>query len=123
MDPKTLEQIKQNLETEKARLEKELSGFAKKDQAIQGNYLSTFPEFGSDEEENAAEVADFSDRLSIEHALEIALRDVTKALANIAKGTYGTCKHCGNPIEEQRLLIRPTSSSCVSCKKRLKGEA
>ena len=55
-------------------------------------------------------------------ALEKELRDVNKSLDRITKDKYGICNHCGNPIEEERLKIRPTSSSCVSCKKKLKGE-
>ena len=122
MDKKTLATIKQKLEEEKQRLEKELADFTHKDSQINDNYRSEFPEFGSKEDENAAEVATYSDRLSLEHTLEKELRDVNQALENIAKGTYGICKHCGQPIEEERLKIRPTSSSCVSCKKKLKGE-
>lgn len=123
MDKNTLETIKKNLEEEKKRLETDLGGFTKKDAAIKGNYQSEFPAFGDDEDENAAEVAEYGDRLSLEHAMEIQLRDVNKALENMASGKYGVCKHCGQPIEEQRLLVRPTSGSCVECKKKLKGEA
>lgn len=123
MDKQTLETIKEKLEKEKEKLEKELGSFAEKDTIIKDNYRSKFPEFGDKEDDNAAEVATYSDRLSLEYTLEKQLRDVNKALVNITKGGYGVCKHCGHPIEEERLKIRPTSSSCVSCKKRLKGEA
>lgn len=123
MDKAILEEIKKSLLEEKTKLESELSGIASKDDSIEDNYKSTFPEFGNDEDENANEVAEYSDRLSIEHTLEKQLRDVKKALASIEDGSYGTCKHCGNPIEPERLKIRPTSSSCVSCKKKLQGEA
>lgn len=123
MDKNTLEKIEQSLREEEGRLVSELSRFAHQDSNITGNFRSEYPDFGDDEDENAAEVAEYSDRLSIEHTLEKQLADVRKALASIEKGTYGVCKHCGNPIEEARLLIRPTSTSCVSCKKRLKGEA
>ena len=122
MDKKTLATIKQSLQDEKARLEKGLANFAKKDSKIKDNYESEFPQFGDKEEENAAEVAVYSDRLSLEHALENQLRDVNKALDSMAKGTYGCCKYCGKPIEEKRLVVRPTSTSCVVCKKKLKGE-
>jgi len=123
MDEKILDAIKKNLAEEKARLEKELGGFSEKDAGISDNYKSEFPSFGESDEENAAEVAEYSDRLSIEHALENQLRDVNKALASIAAGKYGLCKYCGQPIEEKRLLARPTSGSCVACKKKLTGEA
>jgi DnaK suppressor protein len=123
MTKETIEQIKKNLIEEEKQLVQDLSGFARRDSNIAGNYDSEFPDFGTDEGENAAEVAEYSDRLSLEHQLEKQLADVRKALAGIEAGTYGTCQYCGNPIEEARLLIRPTSTSCVSCKKKLKGEA
>jgi len=122
MDKQTLNKIKEKLETEKKRLEQGLADFAKKDTSIEDNYRSEFPEFGNKDDENAAEVATYSDRLSLEHALEKQLRDVNKALDRVAKGKYGSCNHCGKPIEEERLMVRPTSSSCVTCKKKLKGE-
>ena len=123
MDQAFLEEMKASLLKEQEKLESELSGIARKDDSITDNYKSTFPEFGNDEDENANEVAEYSDRLSIEHTLEKQLRDVKQALENITSGIYGVCKHCGNEIEPGRLKIRPTSSSCVACKKRLQGEA
>ena len=123
MDKEILKQIKTKLLAERDRLGQELAGFAKRDNKVKDNYQSNFPKFGDSEEENAAEVAAYSDQLSIEHTLEEQLRDVSKALQSIEKGNYGICKYCGKPIEEKRLLIRPVSSSCVECKKKLKGEA
>ena len=122
MDKETLAIIKKNLEEEKAQLEKDLAGFTKQDSRISDDYISKFPNFGNDDDENANEVAEYGNRLSLENALEKQLKDVNKALASLGTGKYGVCKHCGNPIEEGRLKIRPTSSSCVSCKKKLKGE-
>jgi len=122
MDKQTLNKIKEKLETEKKRLEQGLAGFTKKDTNIEDNYRSKFPEFGNKDDENAAEVATYGDRLSLEHTLEKQLRDVNKALGSIAEDKYGVCNYCGQPIEEQRLMVRPTSGSCVACKKKLKGE-
>jgi len=123
MEPNTLNQIKEKLLEDKVRLEKELKEFSRPDDSDKDNFEAKFPSYGDDEESNAAEVADYGDRLSLEHALEIELRDVNKAIASLDAGKYGTCKYCGKPIDENRLLARPTSSSCVECKKKLKGEA
>jgi len=122
MDKAILEKIKSDLLAEKKKLEAELSEFAQKDVKLTDNYRSEFPQFGDKEDENAAEVAEYSDRLSLEHVLEKQLRDVNQALVSMEKGKYGICRYCHNPIEEKRLLIRPTSNSCVACKKKLKGE-
>lgn len=122
MEKALLDELKNQLLEEKERLEKSLHGVATEDDTIPDNFKSKFPDYGDDEDENAGEVAEYSDRLSIEHALEKELRDVNKALAAIEEGKYGVCKHCGKEIEAGRLRIRPTSGSCVECKKQLKGE-
>lgn len=122
MNPHILKEIKQKLLEQKQELEARLSWFTEKDTIKTHNYRTLFPDYGTKDDENAAEVATFSDRLSMEHTLELDLKDVTKALERIEKGTYGICQYCQKPIEEKRLLVRPTSSSCVSCKKKLKGE-
>lgn len=116
-------QIKTQLEEEKARLESELSRFAHRNtKAAEADFEAEFPNMGDKEDENASEVAQFSDNLSLEDELEKALRDVESALSLIAQGKYGTCKYCGQMIDERRLTARPTSSSCIQCKKTLTQE-
>ena len=83
---------------------------------------SAFPDYGDKDDENAAEVADYAANLSIEQDLGNLLRDVKTALQRIEEGTYGICKYCKKPIEEKRLLARPTSSACVECKKTIMQE-
>ena len=122
MRKKFIEEIKKKLGAEKERLEKELTSFSKKDQHSKDNYKSDYPAFGTKSDENAAEVATFSDRLSLEDVLEKSLRDVNGALDRIEKNTYGVCKYCKQEIEEKRLLVRPVSSACISCKKQLTRE-
>ena len=117
LTPETIEAIKSKLLEEKERLEHDLGGFTSKDVVVADNYKSKFPDFGDDEDENALEVADYSDRLSMEHVLEKQLRDVNIALERIADGTYGIDKYTGEPIDEKRLLARPTSSTNVELKR------
>lgn len=112
-----LEELKSKLLEEKNKLSDEvklLDG---------GNSEVAHPEYGSDEEENAAEVAEYETNLSIEQGLKKSLRDVQGALKRIEEGTYGLCKYCGKAIPEERLKARPTSSSCVTCKKVITQEA
>ena len=122
MEKEILEKIKKDLLAKKAELEKELAHFAKKDEHVKDNFRSEFPEYGDKEDENAKEIAEYSDNLSIEYSLEKSLRDINKALERIEKGTYGTCTYCGKEIAEERLMARPTSSACVECKEKLTGE-
>ncbi len=59
---------------------------------------------------------------SVQATLEKELRDIHKALERIQQSMYGICKYCDSAIEEDRLRARPTSSSCISCKKTLTEE-
>ena len=123
MNTELVAKAKQLLDEEKARLETELSKFAHRNpKTVEEDFDTNFPNMGDKEDENASEVAQFSDNLSLEDELEKALRDVESALKQIGKGEYGTCKYCHQPIDERRLLARPTSSSCIQCKKTLTQE-
>ena len=116
MDKATIEKMKLFLEDQKIKLEEELKTFAASNPKASGDFNSTFPQYGDKEDENAAEVATFTDNLSVEKTLEGNLRDVKRALERIAKGTYGVCKYCGKEISEKRLMARPESGSCMDCK-------
>lgn len=118
-----LKEIKEVLLAEKKKLEAELSKFTKKNPNAEGDFDATFPEYGDEADDNAREVADYTTNKSLEITLEKTLRDVNKSLARLDEGTYGVCKYCDNPISEKRLLARPTSGSCVDCKKTLTDEA
>ncbi len=117
MDAKTLKTFEEKLLEEKKKLEEELSLFAKRNPHNPTDFNADFPQLGDKEDENAAEVAEFSKDLTLERTLESSLRDVNKALQRIADGTYGTCKYCNKIIDEKRLMARPTSTSCIDCKK------
>jgi len=120
IDKAFIEEMRQALLAEQKRLQEELSRFShrnpKSDQEVD------FPVLGDKEDENAAEVAQFSDNLSLEDELEHALRDVESAFKVIEGGKYGLCKYCNQLIDERRLRARPTSSSCINCKKTLTQE-
>lgn len=117
-----LDKISRALLNGKKHLEEELGKFTKKNPHVSGDYDATFPEYGDKEDENALEVAQYTNSKPLEMTLEKELRDVNKALDRIKKDDYGICKYCKKTIDEKRLLARPTSSACVSCKKTLTNE-
>jgi DnaK suppressor protein len=43
------------------------------------------------------------------------LRDVDAALARLEAGLYGICEQCGRPIPDERLEVRPTTRTHVTC--------
>ena len=117
IDQTLLARAQQQLLEEKTRLEGELEEFAR---AHRGEgYQTDFPQLGNKEDENAAEVALFSDNLSLEQTLEAALRDVKRALKRIDENAYGVCIYCNQPIDPRRLLARPTSRTCINCKEKI----
>lgn len=115
-----VEEMKQTLLAHKTKIEGELSKFAVK--KGDNEFESKFPDYGSKEDENAEEVATYETNLQLEATLEKELRDITNALKKIEAGTYGVCKYCEKDIPEARLKARPTSGSCVACKKTLTQE-
>lgn len=111
------------LTAEKDKLENELSRFAHRNtKAVTTDFDTDYPDFGEGEDENASEIATYSNNLSLESELEKSLRDVNSALKLVENGTYGKCKYCKADISEARLKARPTASSCIACKKTLTQE-
>jgi RNA polymerase-binding protein DksA len=122
MNKNTIKEIEGNLRKEKLKIEKELKKFTIEDKHVKDGYRTWFPDYGDKDDENTAEVATFSNNLSLKKNLEKSLRDIDNTLERIKKGTYGTCKYCGKEIQEKRLMIRPVSSACIECKKKLTKE-
>lgn len=121
LDKAILDQIKKKLEEEKKRLEGELAQFTKRNPLDPSDYDAKFPDMGNKDDENAMEVAAYSDQLSLEHALEDNLKDVNSALKRLKEGTYGICRYCKREIDTKRLSARPESSSCIECKTKLQS--
>lgn len=121
-DKDFLNKITELLIEEKKTIEAELEKFAKKNKNADGNYESNYPEYGDKEDENAAEIADYAAEVPLEESFEKTLRDINQSLKRLDEGSYGICKYCKKPIEAKRLLARPTSNACVSCKKAITQE-
>lgn len=122
MDQATLDKIKEKLLDDKKKLEADLKQFTTKNKHNPDDYDANFPNLGDKEDENANEVAQYSDNLTLERTLEKQLRDVNNALQRVDDGKYGVCKYCNKEISAERLEARPTSSACVECKKVLTQE-
>ena len=119
LDKKFLKKMEEKLAKEKERIEDDLANFTVK----QGKVSKTiFPEYGDHVGENAAEVMSYDSDTSVKNTLEKTLRDIKSSLKRIKDGQYGICKYCSQQINQKRLEIRPTSSACIDCKKKLSGE-
>jgi len=117
MNKKLLEELKAKLEQQKESLEKELKGFAKEDVRPKGDWDTRYPEFnGTGLEEEADEFQEYEKLLSVEHSLELRLRNVNSALEKIKKNEYGKCEKCNKDIGVERLMVCPEARLCEKCK-------
>ena len=114
--------LKSKLEKAKKSIEKQLSKFAKKDSKADDNYRAQFPEIGNQADENALEITEYEQSISLEHSLEDELKLIRKALKKMENGKYGLCENCGQKIPYGRLAIRPQSLMCIVCKAKKEKE-
>jgi DnaK suppressor protein len=114
MDKKLIEELKKKLEAEKKSLQKELESFATEDKNLKHNWDAKYPNReDGDKDEEADEVQEYDNMLSLEHSLELKLKDVNEALEKTEKGEYGKCEKCGKEIEEERLKAVPEAKFCM----------
>ncbi len=101
----------------KRRLLKEYDRLTNRLSALVDKGKTLWQEQGDKEDENASEVAEFQDTISLEKNLEKSRTDVSEALKHVDAGTYGICQNCGKPIEEARLKLVPSATLCATCVK------
>jgi len=116
MEQSLIEQFKERLLKEKEQLERDLSASAIK---TDGHWETKRPEFDEpgrfEEEERADEVEEYENEVSVDRQLETQLSDIAAALQKIEAGTYGTCEHCKNEIDEARLIANPAARTHIHC--------
>lgn len=108
-------ELKIKLEEEKSKLEGNLAKIARPT-GTPGDYETNFDELGTDKDDNATEVEEYSDNLAIETSLEGQLKDIDDALERMEKGTYGICEDCKEEIDIERLKAYPSARTCIKCK-------
>ncbi len=57
-------------------------------------------------------VEEWDERAALVATLERRYNDITRALAKITAGTFGTCEICSAPIESDRLEVNPSARTC-----------
>lgn len=116
-----LQEMREVLQNELSKLTAELAKISPQVTASDA-FDADYNTLGDKEDESADKAAEIGDNLSLENELTSAIRDIHSAMKALDNGTYGMCKYCKQPIDEARLRIRPTSTSCVACKKTLRQE-
>lgn len=111
LDKEVLVQLKEKLLGEKKRLEEELARIATSTGGT--TYETKFNNLGTDVDENATEVEEYSDNLAIEGTLETQFKDVNDALKKMEEGKYGICEKTGKEIPVERLMAYPSARTRV----------
>jgi DnaK suppressor protein len=115
MDKESMDEIKQKLLTDKENIISQLKSVTRETSFDKDKVQTKWQNLGSKDEDNAVEVADFQDNISLEKNLEISLEKIEKSLKRLEDGTYGQCEKCGQAIEEARLKAYPEASVCLNC--------
>jgi len=113
MNKTLLEENKAKLVAERKRLKSVLGHNTTADEEFPGGLRPQFMEAGTEQGENASEVEQFANDLSVNDDMEERLKKVEAALGRIAAGTYGVCI-MGEEIEEARLRAEPAAETCVA---------
>lgn len=122
LSEKQIKKLEKKLAKAKKSIESQLSKFTKKDVLQKDNYRTQYPEIGTQADENAQEITEYEQNISLEHSLEDELKLINKALKKIKDGKYGFCEICGKEIPFERLEVRPQSVMCVDCKSKNEKE-
>ncbi|MDP2684746.1 MAG: TraR/DksA C4-type zinc finger protein [bacterium] len=115
MDKDTKEQLKQKLVNEKHKIRELLEKMTNQKEFNKDKIQVTWNDMGDKEEDNAVEVANFQDNISLERDLEVNLEKIDNALEKIDNDDFGKCIKCGNDIKIERLIAYPEAEVCMSC--------
>ena len=115
MDNNTISQFKQKLLEQKKQISEQIEGITHGKNFDKDRVQAKWEERGDKDEDNAVEVAEYQDSISLERNLEINLEKINSALSKIEDGSYATCDSCGNDIEEARLMAYSEATQCISC--------
>lgn len=110
-----IQKFKTKLEQEKRELESSLSEVARINPENPNDWETTpVPAEGNTEmrDETADFLEDLGERQATEVELEQSLHKINQALERINNGTYGLCRICNQPIEEERLTASPEAATC-----------
>jgi RNA polymerase-binding transcription factor DksA len=76
-------------------------------------------------DQHPADSADVTMQRQVDYTIKGVVEDeahqVRQALRRQAEGRYGICEECNQPIDPERLAVRPQATLCVSCQRRLEA--
>jgi DnaK suppressor protein len=105
-------EIERTLRARKRELDEHVAALAKPPE--RGALLGFGKRIGDGSTEAISRLTD----VGVGTSLETSAERVTRALAKVEDGSYGTCDSCGGPIAPARLAAAPESVLCIECASR-----
>jgi len=78
-------------------------------------------EVDTEPDEGDAEIFEREKTAALIAVMERRMQDIEHALRAIEKGQYGLCERCGNPIEPERLEVKPDAILCLNCQREVEA--
>jgi RNA polymerase-binding transcription factor DksA len=100
-----LDNLRVQLETERASLERQLEELGAGDAG---------PSFDENFADSGQVAAEQGETRMLVASLSEQLRDTLRALGKIDSGDYGKCETCGQEISEARLEAMPAARYCIN---------
>jgi DnaK suppressor protein len=104
MDSKLVDNARQTLEAERARIRLELSEEVEHPRVAHGAQTAA-----------ATEVSESQRGQQLREREKQHLGQIEGALRRIEAGTFGLCLTCGKPIAPERLEALPWAQDCIDC--------
>lgn len=111
-------ELRAQLESEQARLERDLEALAGEARSSEGRETSSYATHVADE---GTETFDEEREQALARHIEGALAQVRRALHKLELGTYGQCDSCGRQIDAERLQALPQATTCLACRRQAEG--
>jgi DnaK suppressor protein len=115
MDKTFIAEMKMRLLQQQIDLRQQVEDSSRQGTTTDDDPNTRFPQYGISQDDNALEVSDYQDNISVQHGLQAELDQIDLALQKIEQGTYGICSNCNQVIPKDRLMIFPAATTCVSC--------
>ena len=105
MDQKDVERERVKLLEERSQVADELNRLRELLQA----------EVDVEPDEGDAEIFEREKNSALIAVLDKRMEDIDAALKSMDAGSYGICNRCGQPIEPERLEVKPDATLCLKC--------
>ena len=110
-----IEEVRAELESDQERIAAELAASESDLEGLMRDYGGGS---GDDSADTGGKVLEREQGLTLTHNSRTLLEQTQRALERIARGSYGRCESCDQPIGKLRLQAFPRATLCMTCKSR-----